>query len=227
MRAGRTAMLLSVSLVVPVHHAGAQRCRGASSFAAGASRIGAGAAFTDGAKSYGAQLAFGAVTGPFAAATYTHTTFDNANFPLNGVGIDVGYQIPVSKDSRVEFCPIAGVGYTRGSNDYFGADVTISGTTWGVGGSIGFLASTSESVDFVPAVGAQYFFSDAKVSFSAFGGSQSGSGSSDYGVFTVGGGFIFNKTVTLLPQVQIPFGVDNGKATYGLGIGFSFGERRK
>ena len=71
MRAGRIAMALSVSLVVPLHFALAQRCRGASSFSAGTTRIGAGASFTDGAKSYGAQLAFGAVTGPFASATGT------------------------------------------------------------------------------------------------------------------------------------------------------------
>jgi hypothetical protein len=227
MRLDHLRVLVALSVLIPMGQARAQRCMGVASFASGSGRIAAGASLTGGSKNYGMHLAIGQDKGAFASGTFSRTTFDNASFALTGLAGSIGYQLELGDRSNVEFCPVAGVSYFSGSHGYGASYVDVSSTEFGFGGSVGFVASSSASFELVPAVGFQYLTNNSKAMVTAFGNSSSGTGSSNYGIVSVSAGFVFNKSVTLQPIIEIPVSLANGKASYGIGIGLNFGEKKK
>lgn len=217
-----TAVTAGLMLIVPVIGQ-AQRCEGTASFAAGMARIGAGMQFTDGAKAFGGTFAIGKPSALYASGGYTHTTLDNSDVTLNGVSGTLGYQVDLGEGAQV--CPLAGVAYTSTSVSGGGATVEASNTAFGLGFSLGGAVSSSASFELVPSVGFQYFFSNSKAAASGGGQTYSGTDSDSYGAITLNAGFVFNKSVTLLPMVAFPVGVEGGKAQYGIGIGLNFGQK--
>ena len=227
MRFDHLKVLVALSVLVPMGQAHAQRCTGTASFASGKGRVAVGALLSDGVKSYGLDLAMGQDKRAFASGTYSRTTFDNASFALTGLGGTVGWQFGLGDGSRVELCPIAAVSYLSGSHGFGASYVDVSSTSFGFGGSIGFVASSSASFELVPAAGYQHFSTDSKATVTTFGNNSTGTGSSSYGIVSVSAGFVFNRNVTLRPIIEVPVGIDNGKASYGVGIGLNFGSRKK
>ena len=227
MRFDQLKVLVALSVLIPMNQARAQRCVGVASFANGSGRVAAGASLTDGAKNYGMNLAIGQDKGVFASGTISRTTFDNATLALTGLAGSIGYQFALGDRSGVEFCPFAGVRYFSGSHGYGASYVDVSSTELGLGGSVGFVASSSASFEIVPAVGFQYLTNNSRAMVTAFGNSSSGTGSPNYGIVSVAAGFVFNKNLTLQPIIEIPVSLANGKASYGIGIGLNFGEKKK
>ena len=63
--------------------------------------------------------------------------------------------------------------------------------------------------------------SRAKRSSSGF----SESASENYGVLSIGAGFVMNHTVTLRPTASFPVRLKGAKPSFGLSLGFNFGSR--
>lgn len=92
--------------------------------------------------------------------------------------------------------------------------------------ALGGIAPHSQTVDFVPATSLEYSSLHSRVRQDApFGTTIDERSESHYWMATVTAGLVLNRVVSLCPNVIIPFGIADAKATYGITIGFNFGSR--
>ena len=215
------AAILSSALLLMVSAVGqAQSCLGAASFAAGPVRVGAGVDFTDGAKSYGVQLAFGSTSGPFGTAGLSAVDYDDVDEGGTIVSVAGGYALPLGPSRKAQFCPSVGFDWGSGPNFDTGAGVLeLSFRTFSFGANLGAVATSTPTMDFVPFVGAHFVIARLTAEFDGATERER----EDYGVVSLGAGFVLNRTLTIRPQLGFPVGVDEGDPSYGLAFAFNFG----
>jgi hypothetical protein len=182
--------------------------------------LGAGITSGDHAKSYGAQFAVGSATGPFATAGLSAVQYDGIDSNGLSMGVSAGYSVDLTPKGTAQFCPLVGFVYQNGPDieTSFGT-ISSSFHAFELGGSFGGIAASSPGFDFVPFAGASFVLAQASASASGISQSEN----SNYGVVSAGAGFVINRTLTIQPAVNIPVGLDGGKASFSLSVGFNFG----
>ena len=218
----RAAVPMLALLLFPQSNLEAQSCAGNVGFDAGRVRLGAGAMSTDGAKSYGAEIALGRKAGPFASASYTTLDYDDVDDGATAVAVSAGYAVAIDAAKKTWFCPMAGYTRQNGPNIDIGLGVLdVSVRTIAFGGSFGGTVTFSPTMSVVPFAGVMYNSADVRVEFNG----TPETNTEDYGVVTVGAGFILNKTLSIQPLISKPFGTepDGEKPIFGIMLAFSFG----
>lgn len=179
----------------------------------------AGVTFADRATLYGADLAVGANHGIFGDVSLGQISYSDLSGKSTAIGATVGYGLHVA--SNTEFCPF--VAYTHTAFPDLGspaAPITSHEDNIGFGGAIGMRAVMSPTFSFVPNLSLQYIHATATSSSAAFGSSST---SEDWGALGLGVGMVINQSVTFQPGVSIPLGLQGGKTSVSLALGFNFG----
>ena len=206
------------AIVVGSSKSQAQLCLGAASFSAGPMRIGAAFDVGDQAKGYGAEFAVGRPKGAFGSAGVTSISYDGVSGNATSFNVSAGYSVDTDSKGKAQFCPVAQFAYEKQPDfDEFESSVN----SFGLGGALGGIMSSSPSFDFVPFVSGMF----VRATISASGGGFSESDSENYGVLSIGAGFVMNHTVTLRPTASFPVGLEGAKPSFGLSLGFNFGSR--
>lgn len=214
--------LVGVLVAVPAA-VRAQTCTGMASFSAGPLRVGGGVGLANNVTNFDANLNAGSMYGPFGGVSVGRSDFDgNANSGTS-VGLNGGYSFELNPQRTAKFCPIAGFNYVSGPD---AGNTDISSRSVSFGGSFGGLLHTQSTVTLAPFVSAQ--FVDLKTTATAPNG-NSASVSDQFGLITLGSGFVLNRILTIQPAVSFPVGVDAGNpddATFSLAFGVNFGGAR-
>jgi hypothetical protein len=202
--------------------ANAQVCVGAPSFSVGGARVGGHALIADQSKTYGGQLALGEHKGLFLDGAFSHAKDDNSDGSSNAFSGGVGYEINTGGPNSMQLCPMVGVtgqeGSLIGNQPVAAPQNTLD---WNFGASLGWVASSSSSVEVIPAVGAALVARSYKAKI-VNAGAGNPSTTDSFGLITGTIGFVFNKRCTISPVVIIPVSLDNGKASYGVNVSYNF-----
>lgn len=225
MRVDRSLLIAGLLLLAaaPIE---AQICLGTPSFSAGPVRLGVGAEFGDDVSAFGGEIAAGQPAGAFGALRVSRLTldFEGDSESASMVGVNVGYSIALNPANTLSLCPIAAFNYLSGpSFEAEGVSVDISSRAFGGGAAIGGSIVASPTMSLVPFASFAYFSETATVEASDGIDSIEEDVSDTYGVASLGAGFVFNKTITIRPSVAIPVGVEDGKASFAIALGFNFG----
>jgi hypothetical protein len=86
------------------------------------------------------------------------------------------------------------------------------------GGAIGIVAAKTPVAAIVPTFGLSGVYERVSVS----SGSVSVSNSTNYGVASIGVGFVFTDQLALVPTVAVPFGLTGGNAEFVLTLSYNF-----
>ena len=217
------AIAVVAALVIPAGPILSQTCGGYASFGAGNVRLGGGAAFTDGARAFTGELAGGATRGLYGRGYIMSVDYDDTEDRGTGFGFGGGYGIAINERRTVELCP--DVVFERQFSPEFETGfgtAEVNGTSFALGFNLGGVASSSESFDFVPFGSAHFASSKATLEF--LGSTQSST--ENYLALTAGGGFVFNRTLTLQPSVSFPVGLDESDPVFSVVLSFNLGGNR-
>lgn len=218
----RRPSLMGLLLIVPAKLA-SQSCAGTAAFTETIARVGVGVGVSDGTRSFGADVALGAATGLFGAASVGTIDYDDFEDGGTTFGIEAGYGVPLVPARTVEFCPVIGFGLVSGPDFYVGQDlIEVSGRAFSVGGNLGGAVQATQSLQFVPALGAFAVFE--KGTFSS--GTESISNSEEYFTLSPSIGLVLNRVATVRVHGSFFLGVEGGSdPVFGLGIAYNFGRR--
>lgn len=208
-----------VAVVALSSTARAQNCLGAPSFAVGMARLTGSISIADSLKTYGGDIALGREKGFFIQGGGSHSKLNDTDHSSNQGGGRIGYQMAI--DPTWQFCPFAGLTAGTGSatGDHPSAPVN-SIDVYG-GGSLGWLASSSADMQIIPAVGAAVVHRSTKAKLVPAGQSAA-TGTDNFGVVTAAVGFVFHKTWTITPNVQIPASEEHSSVIYGISLSVNF-----
>jgi hypothetical protein len=220
----RRSLVVSLALLAIVRsQAAAQSCQGMASFSAGQMQVSGNAQFGDVRNSFGAGLAYGLPSGVYAGANLSTTKFDGLDQSSLGIGANVGYQMKVGKSSKISLCPVARLALGMGP-DQEAFDINNSSTDLHFGLAVGTSMGTNPRMRILPTAGLGLQYSKAKVEDTAPGGTSI-EGSNTYALASLGLGFVFNQQIAVRPSVDIPLGLDNSNATFGVTVAYNFGSK--
>jgi outer membrane protein with beta-barrel domain len=220
----RRSLVVSLALLAIVRSpVVAQTCQGLASFSAGQMQVGANAQFSDLTNAWGASFTYGVPSGIYAGADLSTRSFDGIDPNSLGIGAHAGYQMNLGRSGKMHLCPVASLSLGMGPDDE-AADINSSSTDAHLGFALGTSMGTNPRMQILPTAGLGLQYSKVKVEDTSPGGSTF-EGSDTYGLARVGVGFIFNNQISVRPTVDIPLGLDNGDATFGVTVGYSFGSK--
>jgi len=204
-----------------------QVCGGSASFAQRPFQVSGAVGFNDNATTFTGGLAFGG-SGAFGELSIGTTSFDQVDGSSFNFGGGAGYQVPLGQKGILYLCPTASVAFASGPNDIdvFGDGslvLDLYETDFSVGLGLGTIASRSGQTQIIPTGSLSFVHATLKGTDQISGASDSQSES--FGILAIGVGFVLNETFTLHPGVAIPFGLDGGSTTFGLGFSVNFGQR--
>jgi len=199
----------------------AQTCQGLASFSAGQMQTTGSAVFGNGQNSFGATFAYGQAAGAFGGIGIGTTSIDALDGSSFDLGLAGGYQMTAGKAKKIHLCPVANLGLGMGPKDVGGSGVDMSSTTGGAGIAVGTSLPGGPRMQIIPAggLGVQY------LKVKADDGTGSTSASDTYGVLNLGVGFVFNSQIAVRPGVSVPLGLEGGEASFGLTVGYNFGNK--
>ncbi len=212
-RLGQVAISVTCALIIS-REARAQTCLGTAQFSAGVARVAGSASFTGSAsfngdaKEYGGEIAVGANNGVFVSASGGQIVPNGAGPGPNTVGASLGYGLVIG--SAAQFCPLVAYTHKTSPED----DISF-------GGALGATARISAQASIVPYVGAAYVH--ASGTLLPFGTSGAIVSTTHYGILELGVGLVIDRSITLRPNVSVPFGITGGPTTVGVALGFNFG----
>ncbi len=194
MRISKLIAIAGLVAVVPFAQAAAQTCNGTASFANGPMQVSGSWAHSDVVDAFGVGGAYGEDKSWFAGINV------GSSKPKGGksettYGGTLGWQIAMS-DSPAQFCPM--VGYSQSS-------AAGSKGVFDIGASVGYPIKGSDTMDWVPSVGAMYM-------------STSGSSTTNINLAL---GLVFNKNLSLVPGFTIPT-QSGAKSMISVGLGYNW-----
>ena len=210
--------VLSLTPLLVVRAAG-QICAGAATFKGAPLQFAGTAESGDHAHAFGAGFAFGSATA-FAGVGVGTIHFDDLNASTTSVSAGAGYQLPLDHRGGVQLCPSVAVAHEFGLSSSFGGQADYSETDVGVGLALGVVAMESDAVRLIPTFGLDLDYAHQSLSNNV---GASTTASHGFGVFQLGLGLVYNKTLTFLPRVSVPIGLANSSAAFGLTFAVNFG----
>jgi len=216
-------IVAAATLVVVPAVANAQTCAGAPAItSARPVNMGAHVGFNSDVTNFGASLSAGSDRA-FAGVGLSRSMYDIEGLDdVSSTNLSVvgGLQFAPASNAKLAFCPVLEFQKEFGLNDIGGSGIDASSWAFGGGGSLGFIAHDSGKLKVIPTAGVRVYRSNTKFEFDG----DSESESDTIGVFNIGIGFLMNDRFSVIPAVQIPFGVEDGKASFGVAGVFSFGK---
>lgn len=177
--------------------------------------------FSSESNAYGAGLALGSYKGWFASGAFAHAKDKNSQGTSNFGGGSLGYEWSMNNTPKVELCPMVGVYAQAGS--LVGAIATPyvnqpqNTLEWHIGGSLGWVASSSDQLEVIPAIGVAFVARSYKAKIVQQGASTPTT-SQSFGVLNATIGFVVNKVWTISPMVTLPTSSTYDKPTYGAAL---------
>jgi hypothetical protein len=222
----RRSLVVSLAVLAIVKSpAMAQTCQGMASFSAGKMQVAADGRFSSAVNSWGGQFSYGVPSGLYAGASLSTTSFDGIDQNSMGVGVNAGYEMKVgSKANGMSVCPVASLQLGMGPDDKAN-DINSSSTDAHFGLALGKQMGATPQLRIIPTAGLGLQYSKAKVEDTSPGGTTL-EASDTYGLATLGLGLVFNQQISVRPSVDIPLGLDNSDATFGITVGYNFGSTR-
>jgi hypothetical protein len=202
-------------ILVSTIPAEAQLCAGAPSFRDNPLQVGVSAAFRDGAQGVGGSFGAGGEA-LFASGGVSVVNFDGADSSQTSVSGTIGMDLQADDDGRVFLCPIGQVAFSTGP-DFDPVDVSTITLTGGV--SVGVIASQTDMLTVIPTFG---LFAVHNRVTAEVGGSET-TASDASGLASVGAGLLFNRNVSVIPEVLVPFSAGNGDAIFSIKLLYNFG----
>lgn len=190
----------------------AQVCTGSAPFSSGRMSIGGDAAFTDGAQAYGGSFGFGAAEGAFGSLNAGAISYDDLDGSSFLVGGTAGYSLSLGVTRTFELCPLASVAFGFGPNDIEQTGVDMSTRDFQVGVGVGTMMAASPAVSIVPAAGISYGYT--RLEFDD--GVDSAADSESFGTASFALGFVMKRTLTIQPNISVPFGIEDSEPVYGI-----------
>lgn len=199
--------------------ASAQLCLGQGSFREAPLQVQGGIGFTEGAQAFGGGFGGGGRVF-FGTGSLAYTNYDDLDAGSVSVGGTAGGEFRGGSQSRVYICPIGAVSFESGP-DLFDGAVDTHSLTVGYGGSLGIVASETDTFAVIPTVGAGVRHVRATLS----SGTLDETGTDTFGLVTLGVGLLFNRTIALTPTIGIPVGLDEGDPQFSIVLSVNFGRR--
>jgi hypothetical protein len=220
----RRSLVVSLALLAIVRApAMAQTCEGLASFTSGQMQVAGNAQFPDGAKVWGGSFTYGVPSGIYGGADLSTTSIDNDGGSSLGIGGHVGYQMTLGQAKQFALCPVARLALGMGPDDD-AANINSSSTDAHFGLAVGTSMGTNPRMKIIPTAGLGLQYSKAKIEDTSPGGTTL-EGSDTYGMARLGVGFVFNQQISVRPSIDIPLGLDNSDATFGVTVGYNFGNK--
>ena len=218
----RRSLVVSLALLAIIRApAVAQTCQGLASFSSGQMQTTGNATFGNGMDTFGATFAYGQPGGAFGGVGLGTTSIDAFGASSFDLGVAGGYQMTTGKANKIHLCPVANFGIGMGPKDVGGSGVDMSRTMGGMGVSLGTSLPSGPRMQIVPTGGLGLAYLKVK----ADNGTTSNSASDTYAQMNLGVGFIFNSQIAVRPLISIPLGLDGGEASFGLTVGYNFGNK--
>jgi hypothetical protein len=216
------SLVVSLALLAMVRAtAGAQTCQGLASFSSGHMQTTGNATFGNGMDTFGATIGYGQPGGVYGSAGIGTTSIDAFSASSFDLGVAGGYQMTAGRTKKMHVCPVANFGVGMGPHNVGGSGVNMSRTIGGMGVAVGTSLPGGPRVQIVPTGGLGLAYLKAK----ADDGTTSTSASDTYGLLNLGAGFIFNSQIAVRPLLSIPLGLAGGETSFGLTVGYNFGNR--
>ena len=220
----RRSLVVSLALLAIVRApAMAQTCEGLASFSSGQMQVAGNAQFPDGAKVWGGSFTYGVPSGIYGGADLSTTSIDNDGGSSLGIGGHVGYQMTLGQAKQFALCPVARLALGMGPDDD-AANINSSSTDAHFGLAVGTSMGTNPRMRIIPTAGLGLQYSKAKIEDTSPGGTTL-EGSDTYGMARLGVGFVFNQQISVRPSIDIPLGLDNSDATFGVSVAYNFGSK--
>jgi hypothetical protein len=204
-----------VMMLVSTIEAEAQLCAGAPSFRDYPLQVGVSGAFRDGAHGVGGSFGAGGEA-LFVSGGVSVLNFDGADSSQTSVSGTIGADLQADDDGRVFLCPVGQVAFSAGPD--FGP-VDVSTITLSGGVNLGVIASQSDALTVIPTFG--LFAVHSRVTAEAGGSENTATDAS--GLASVGVGLLFNRNVSVIPEVLVPFSAGNGDAVFSIKLAYNFG----
>lgn len=220
----RAFTVLSFLSITAASAASAQICAGTAPFSAGPLRVSGIYQFVNDTKMYAAGVALGATDGgPFGGVYVGKATEKDVDETATTYGGHFGFSAPVGTTKKAEVCPMLTLDRLTASLETGFGSADLTGTRLGLGFGVGGIVSGSPTFDLIPFASAAYNRTTSEVSLAG----STDKFNDDIGILTLGAGFVFNKRVTILPNVQIPFGTeDDEDPLWGITLAFNFGKKK-
>ncbi|HEV2669998.1 MAG TPA: hypothetical protein VGU74_02815 [Gemmatimonadales bacterium] len=134
------------------------------------------------------------------------------------VGAIVAYQVELSSNGRIQFCPAASVGFSIGPNDVQGSGVDYGAHEWGLGGVIGVLATHTAQIDVMPTLSFTFAHATQKLTDNTtFTTSKSRSGEG----IGLGVGLVHRQQLSFKPSLSM--GLPGGAIGFAFALNYSLG----
>lgn len=216
----RILAALALATLATATTAMAQQCLGLASYrgqplqAYGAGNFADNATFVGAGLGYGGTNAFGQVQ----LGSMNHDQFGASSVAFGGGG---GYDVAVSQSGRMHLCPMANVAFQVGPNNIDGSGVNYGETDFALGAGVGYLATSTRTVDIIPAASLSVANANRRLHFPD---GTTASSSDAYGVLGLGVGLVVNHQVSFKPSVGLPFG--GGNTVWSITMGVNWGGAR-
>jgi hypothetical protein len=194
----------------------AQFCAGFPSFRDQPYQVGVTAAFTEGAQGVGGEFAAGG-DALFAGGGIAVLNFDEVDATATSIFGFGGADLAVDQNQRIFVCPLARIGFGVGP-DIGPADVSTFSLR--AGGSVGVIASQTNTLLVIPHFGLAADYNRASIEFAG----EDESVSDSAGIANVGVGFVLNRNVGITPNIAIPFSAGDSDVIFTIRLSFNFGQ---
>jgi hypothetical protein len=198
----------------------AQTCMGLAPFSNAPIQVTGTGQFGEISNTFGATAGYGVPSGLYGAVGVATTSLDGVDGHQLGLAARAGYQLTLGAAGRTQVCPNASFGLGMGPNDD-GAGVDRSARAASIGVTVGTVLGASPRMKVVPTAGLSFAYARQQAENAA--GSVLFEISDRYALAQVGVGIILNSTVSILPNVEIPFGLEGIDPVFGLSLGYNFG----
>lgn len=193
-----------------------QYCLGQPSFSNARAHLGAGINTGNDALGYSAQATVGTPTGVFGSIGLGGVSYDDLDGSSFGVSTSFGMDLMGSAGS-LSVCPIATASFGFGPNDIFGSGIDHRSRSFAGGLAIGGLVASTEAMQIIPMVAAQFVHHTSTFE----DGIDSISESDTYGVLTLGVGLNAQRVLTFTPYLALPLGLDGADPEFGFMLSVS------
>ncbi len=217
----RRALVAVLALVLVVRSpAVAQTCMGLASFSNAPMQVTGTGQLGEISNTFGATAGYGIPSGLYGAVGVATTSLDGVEGHQLGLAARAAYQLTLGAAGRTQICPTASFGLGMGPNDEVaGVDRSARSATAGI--AVGTVLGASPQMKVVPTAGLSFAYSRQQAENSA--GSTLFEISDTYALAQVGVGIILNSTISILPNVEIPLGLEGIDPIFGLSLGYNFG----
>ena len=201
--------------------AAAQLCQGDLSFRGSPKHVGAALGMSNNSTSFGGDLTVGHPKGWYGGGSLGMASYNNVSAHSVALGGDVGYSMPLAKNSQWQMCPVASLSLGFGPNvNIAGATTHTSTQTLALGVSLGTAVPLRKTVNLLPFGSASLGHTRASVKVNG----TSNSADDSYLLLGMGAGFQFSPNLVVRPALNLAAGANLVDDTqFSLGITWALG----